>query len=727
MSASKGFEGQQEKPADGDERGMASDLEEEEGELCGCEGRVGCTHRAQWACLRCGVLVCRECVLASCLLHYSSPWAGRNASNSASPCHQGAETSAQRYSQSGASFQQSHGAMSRSRTFPQKDFKRRDHKQPTRAKSENFGLRGNVEPHQESQNSTLITQSQSHNVPDSPSCQSGSSPQEKSLSSSPTVTGPIAAQKCSEMLKKLEDRIKEIRTAIAKLRNKMLKLTKDSDLSFGQLQVLQEKRKLVLTRINEQGCDEASKLESQEKQLLVHVTKLQVLQDLWPVVEGKMQLPSTDAMEMLSHVKEEMDAQGVGKPLKQTCLGLELRFSEALKLLCRAVSIKPSHSSSSPPSEISRKCHTDQGNKCWVEFDKVGNSLEVGEECVVTCSISVQLTDGRLVWYGDDVKAQLEHTTSRSTTQCDVNCHSAGCYCFSFAPVKRGRHTLRVLVGELEVANPLDLYVFIHPSKLEEASVLWNKEHEIRDPSGIAISNEGYVAVAEWKASSIFIGKADNQNPIRVAVASLPTDRIYGVGVDGIGNFYCSERYGNRSKLMKFDRNGKVVKIVEASASNSQRSLAVFRNELFVCDDTEAGSVAVYNLDLKFLESIKVKCDGIDNFHGLAVDECGIFYATDSKFYIRVFLRSGELIRSFNGVEKDGTKIMNTPRYIFARRDRIYVSDLELNKIFVFSSEGDHIGSLGSEGQLKTPWGVWVDYDGFAYVCDSNHHRVLIF
>ena len=61
----------------------------------------------------------------------------------------------------------------------------------------------------------------------------------------------------------------------------------------------------------------------------------------------------------------------------------------------------------------------------------------------------------------------------------------------------------------------------------------------------------------------------------------------------------------------------------------------------------------------------------------------------------------------------------------------VYVVDLKNHNVSVFTTKGEYVTSFGqegsNEGDLKGPWGICVDKDGFVYVGDSSNGRIQIF
>ena len=63
--------------------------------------------------------------------------------------------------------------------------------------------------------------------------------------------------------------------------------------------------------------------------------------------------------------------------------------------------------------------------------------------------------------------------------------------------------------------------------------------------------------------------------------------------------------------------------------------------------------------------------------------------------------------------------------------NRVYVSELSIHRVSVFTSAGQFVTSFGSvgngPGQFDYPRGLAVDGSGVVYVCDGWNHRVQLF
>jgi len=61
----------------------------------------------------------------------------------------------------------------------------------------------------------------------------------------------------------------------------------------------------------------------------------------------------------------------------------------------------------------------------------------------------------------------------------------------------------------------------------------------------------------------------------------------------------------------------------------------------------------------------------------------------------------------------------------------VYVTDTNCHCVFVFTTDGEYVTSLGQEGleegEFDYPCFIYVDCHGYVYVTDFNNDRIQIF
>ena len=92
----------------------------------------------------------------------------------------------------------------------------------------------------------------------------------------------------------------------------------------------------------------------------------------------------------------------------------------------------------------------------------------------------------------------------------------------------------------------------------------------------------------------------------------------------------------------------------------------------------------------------------------LYVSDCG-------NHCVQVFTRNGKFVYSF-GKKGNGQGELNGPTGVCVDASYVYVADNSNNRVSVFTKDGQFITSC-SEGHITNPYGVFVDNDGFVYVC----------
>ena len=120
--------------------------------------------------------------------------------------------------------------------------------------------------------------------------------------------------------------------------------------------------------------------------------------------------------------------------------------------------------------------------------------------------------------------------------------------------------------------------------------------------------------------------------------------------------------------------------------------------------------------------------DELDWSRGLALDEPNqlIYIADLNNSRIQVVSFDGKFLKRF------GEGILKSPWGIAVTEDNVFVTDWDLDALLQFSKKDYKlVGRTGTkgggEGQLHSPSGLCIDYNGDVYVAEYSNHRVSVF
>ncbi|XP_019850417.1 PREDICTED: E3 ubiquitin-protein ligase TRIM71-like [Amphimedon queenslandica] len=120
-----------------------------------------------------------------------------------------------------------------------------------------------------------------------------------------------------------------------------------------------------------------------------------------------------------------------------------------------------------------------------------------------------------------------------------------------------------------------------------------------------------------------------------------------------------------------------------------------------------------------------------NNTPGVAVHTNGEVFASSRDRFVRVFSEDGAAVRRI-GSKGNGNGQFGYPWGLLLVRDRLYVSDRDLNRVQYFSATtGQYHGQFGSygheNGKFSSPRGMSTDGKGNILVADYNNKRVQVF
>ena len=209
-----------------------------------------------------------------------------------------------------------------------------------------------------------------------------------------------------------------------------------------------------------------------------------------------------------------------------------------------------------------------------------------------------------------------------------------------------------------------------------------------------------------------------------------------GIAVDEQGNVYVAD--GGNGRIQVFDGSGAFLRGFGAKGSgpkqfNDLGGISVAQGLLYVAD---AGNSRVQVLTTAgiFLGQITVttKKDEMKTPVDVAVDAQNRLYVLDSTMNkVRVFNGGGVQTLSF-GASGKGTEGFDEPMGLAVDgAGNIYIADSGNVKIKKFDPRGKLLGSIGSEGiglgQFRRPSGIKVDREGKIHLLDLGKNTLQIF
>ena len=263
---------------------------------------------------------------------------------------------------------------------------------------------------------------------------------------------------------------------------------------------------------------------------------------------------------------------------------------------------------------------------------------------------------------------------------------------------------------------------------------------EFDDPTGIAVTSNGFIIVAD--SNNNRIQALDSDGFVITTEWGIGGNREgefqypEGIATGADGSVYVVDA-GN-SRIQKFDSSGNfITKWGTPGTGNGQfyypEGIAVGPDSsVYVASDWR---IQKFDNNGNFITkwgSIGTGDGQFDWPFGIAVGPDGAVYVTDKNNHrIQKFGPNGNFIGRW-GAYGSGDGQFNRPSGIAAGPDgSVYVTDESNNRIQKFDRDGNFIMKWGSEGtedgQFRWPLGVAIGSGGFVYVADTFNERIQQF
>ena len=208
-----------------------------------------------------------------------------------------------------------------------------------------------------------------------------------------------------------------------------------------------------------------------------------------------------------------------------------------------------------------------------------------------------------------------------------------------------------------------------------------------------------------------------------------------GLSVDLSGAIYISDTENNR--ILKFNADGKLIKSIggfgwEKEQFYTPHDICVGSVlDVFVADYNNH-RIQRYDKDLNYISSLYSDENWDETFQfaypkSVAVSIHGDLFILDGENVRLLKLNSyGEPEMGFGDFSEGKGRLIDPVQITMSPKDRMYVSDGQANKIFVFDYFGNYLSEIGS-GFLKEPQGLFYSSMNLLFVADAGNKRVVIF
>ena len=392
------------------------------------------------------------------------------------------------------------------------------------------------------------------------------------------------------------------------------------------------------------------------------------------------------------------------KPVEEADMGVEVNCAEELRNLCQ---------SKATTTQISYDCLI---TGCGVTKAVVNQ--------VANCTLKLRKSTGEYSKQRHAIECYLKSLVDGSIFSCEVSMINDHDYHIQYVPTVRGRHKLIVTIdGQHILGSPFSVFITIPPTDLFKPVKTIT---DLKKPFDVAVNSRGEIIVTRSKKIDVFSREGTRLSSMKPAKFGI-TDPT-GIFVDNCDNVYIAE-YEKR-RIVKLNREMKVLRMHSSKETSGLFGLTMVGRELMACD-YKTNSILVFSNELKFLREISSDINGLSGIRDVSSDDDGNLYISDYvNSCIQVLNREGEFLRSF-GCDENGENRLSGPSGVCVAGQHVYVANFNNHMISVFTTRGEYVTSFGQEGSSKgdfnCSWGVFVDKDGFIYVCDNDNHRIQIF
>ena len=273
--------------------------------------------------------------------------------------------------------------------------------------------------------------------------------------------------------------------------------------------------------------------------------------------------------------------------------------------------------------------------------------------------------------------------------------------------------------GQRVAGSPFPVFVSIHPTQLGKPVKVWSG---IYQPNSITGNSRGDLVATEQSSGSII--KFDVNGKREKLITQNKLKNLDCIAVDDEDNIYCIDEDSN--KILTCDKNGRNVRVhqVKLKKGDGRRTLCIVKNNLLISERGFYGAIMVYDRELNYVRCIQHK--GMGAIKHISADVHGNIYVTDdTNSRIQVFSASGVFLRSF------GNNKLIDPVGVCVSGQYVYVSDVRKHCVSVFTTAGVYVTSIGEcsreEEDFCVPCYLYIDKNGFLYVCDWDNNRIQCF
>ena len=480
--------------------------------------------------------------------------------------------------------------------------------------------------------------------------------------------------------------------------------------SFDEMiEVLEQRRRKLLTTVRGRVKEKLLSLSSQEKGLEVCTAQIQSLVDFVGQNIGNASDEEIVSIhkQLQCKIEEEMNSLDL-TPAASANIGVDISCAAEIAELCQKKT-----------SVITLVLDL---SKCRAEGPGMEGAVTNTPTQLVVHTV---YSNGQPCREKQSIRAELNSMVDGSVVVAEVTEKEKGSYLVNYCPKVRGRHKLNLLVNQQPIAgSPLDVFVEHPPTQLgKPVRIIKGVER----PLAIALNKSGHLLVTQ---------------PLKGVVAALSKDgrvvsrgkdglkRPVGIAIDEDGSLLVTSSASGQ--LMKFDKNWTLTKAVgrKGDQFNSivRLKISPTTHKYYVCDSGNH-RIQVFDQDLKHVSSFGRRGSELGELKyptDVAFDDAGHVYVVDcGNHRVQKFSPRGEPLMAFGSCTAETGKL-HYPIGIHISQQFVYVPD-ETSSVSVFTTNGEFVTSFGSKEELHNPSCITVDEDGFLYVCSCKKNQIVVY